>query len=91
MRRKFNGRKEEADDGLDVKEEHQLDALQPVSLVANSNTTSSSSSSRFDSSHTYVHARGYVHACASGARSSDAPGFVVEGEDERLDEVVLVA
>ena len=47
----LNGRKEEADDGLDVKEEHQLDALQPVSFVANSNI-SSSSSSRFDSSHT---------------------------------------
>ena len=41
----LNGRKEEADDGLDVKEEHQLDALQPASFVSNSNISSSSSSS----------------------------------------------
>ena len=43
LRRRLNGRKEEADDGLDVKEAHQLDALQPVSFVANSNISSSSS------------------------------------------------
>ena len=38
LRRRLNGRKEEAD----VKEAHQLDALQPVSFVANSNISSSS-------------------------------------------------